>query len=98
MLRAIAKGAFVLSPEWVHTSLAAGAWLPEDQFESTHFRGCRRSRLAHQEPSHKARAERRGSRDLPRDGSALGGVAVGRRAGASPSVSPAAPYLTARVR
>lgn len=41
--------------EQVYRSIEAGAWLPEEPFESNAFKGCRRSRIAHGDPSHKAR-------------------------------------------
>ncbi|XP_066260333.1 microcephalin [Euwallacea similis] len=37
MLRAVARGCWVVSFQWVLQSLEAGKWLPEDQFEVTDF-------------------------------------------------------------
>ncbi|XP_066151155.1 microcephalin-like [Euwallacea fornicatus] len=49
MLRAVARGCWVVNFQWVLQSLKAGKWLPEDQFEVTDFaRVVQKSRLERQ--------------------------------------------------
>jgi len=46
VLHAIARGAWLLTPEWLYRSVEAGAWQPEEQFEDSTFAGGRLARLA----------------------------------------------------
>ena len=46
-MAAIARGAWLLTPEWLYRSVEAGAWLPESEFEDLSFPGGKRARLAH---------------------------------------------------
>ena len=47
LLFTIARGGWVLTPEWVFKSIENGSWLPEESFEAVDlFPGARKSRLA----------------------------------------------------
>lgn len=53
VLHAVARGAWLLRPEWLLRSLEAGAWLPEGDFEDGAFAGAPRARLARANPEHR---------------------------------------------
>ena len=47
LLRAVARGAWVVTPEWVTASAEAGRWVEETPYETQHFPGAKRARDAH---------------------------------------------------
>jgi len=46
LLRAVARGAWVLTPDWVTASAEAGRWVDEAPYETEHFPGAKRAREA----------------------------------------------------
>ena len=46
LLRAVARGAWVVTPEWARASAARGAWADPAEFETDAFPGARRARMA----------------------------------------------------
>jgi len=50
VMHAIARGAWLLRPEWLYRSVEAGGWLPEEPFEDATFAGARRARIARGAP------------------------------------------------
>ena len=46
LLRAVARGVWVVTPEWARASAARGAWADPAEFETDAFPGARRARMA----------------------------------------------------
>ena len=50
ILRAVCRGCWVISPEWISASLEEGRWLPEEEYECIDmFPSCRSTRLVREE-------------------------------------------------
>lgn len=49
VLAGIARGAWIVSPEWAFKSLESSVWLPEAEFELPQFPGARQARLAREQ-------------------------------------------------